>query len=104
MLWGKQCSTARSLLEKGYIKIERGDNHQKAIVKYLSLGVETAIETGTIRITGRGEQGEVIGEYVDETQYCAPKSVWNIASHNAQTFGCLHSAAANGSRGGAERQ
>lgn len=89
MLWGKHCTTARILLEKGYIKAEKGKDPSKVKIKYLPEGIESDIESGNIRILGYGEQGEIIGEYVDETKYFAPKSVWNMASHNAQTFGSL---------------
>ncbi len=89
MLWGKHCATAKVLLEKGYIKAEKGTIPSRVKIRYLPSGIESDIESGVIRITGRGEQGEVIGEYVDETRYFAPKSVWNMASHNAQTFGSL---------------
>ena len=89
MLWGKHCATARVLLHNGYIKTENGTDPTKVKVKYLPKGIESDIKNGAVIISGRGEQGEVIGKYIDETRHYTPKSVWNMPSHNAQTFGSL---------------
>ncbi len=89
MLWGKHYSTARDLLAKGYIKTENGKNPSKVKVRYLASGTVADIDSGEITITGRGEQNEIVGEYVSGVKYYAPKSIWNLSSHNAQTNGSL---------------
>lgn len=89
MLWSKQPSTLRRLLSLGYVKVdkwERGAN--EAIVKYLTEGRENDIETGRAVVTGYGPQGEVEAEYVDESSQL-PRTLWNMASHNAQASGSL---------------
>ncbi len=87
-LWGKHFETARDLLAKGYLKISNGNNPKKAVVNYLPSGIVDDIENGKVTITGRGMQNEVIGVY-NETKLMMPKTVWNLASHNAQTNGSL---------------
>ena len=87
-LWGKHFETARDLLAKGYLKISNGNNPKKAVVNYLPSGIVDDIENGKVTITGRGMQNEVIGVY-NETKLMMPKTVWNLASHNAQTHGSL---------------
>ena len=89
MLWGKHYATARALLKNGYIKTENGTDPSKVKVRYLASGTVADIEAGEIIITGRGPQNEVIGNYASSIKYYAPKSVWNMASHNAQTNGSL---------------
>ena len=89
MLWGKHYATARTLLKNGYIKTENGKDPSKVKVRYLASGTVADIEAGEIVITGRGPQNEVIGNYASSIKYYAPKSVWNMASHNAQTNGSL---------------
>lgn len=87
-LWGKHYKTARKMLENGYLKVENGTNPHKAVIKYLPEGTVADIEKGTIMITGRGSQGEVVGHYVTQ-KLVMPKTVWNMPSHNSQTCGSL---------------
>lgn len=87
-LWGKHYATARLLLDRGYLKIENGLREGKAVVKYLPEGVVRDIENGKIKITDKGLQGEVIGVYMG-CKLVMPKTIWNVASHNAQTGGSL---------------
>lgn len=89
MLWGKHYKTAQELLHFGYIKAENGCDKNKVRILYLPEGITNDIKNGNIIITGRGEQNEILGHYSDETKYYAPKTVWNMASHNAQTSGSL---------------
>ena len=47
-----------------------------------------AIESGSIRVVGRNEDGSIIGRYEVE-KGVIPKRVWNKKSHNAETYGSL---------------
>lgn len=89
MLWGKHYDTARTLLEKGYLKVDLNRIPEKSIVRYLSEGTVTDIESGKAVITGHGPQNEVEGYYNTEDVLSLPKTVWNVSSHNAQTGGSL---------------
>ncbi len=89
MLWSKHYLTARQLLEKGYIKATKWDNKDKVLIKYLTTGTVDDIESGKIKVTGYGAQGEVLGHYVQGQKLLMPKTIWNMASHNSRTHGSL---------------
>jgi adenine-specific DNA-methyltransferase len=55
-------------------------------VYYLPSGTIRDIETGKAVITGRNPDGSVIAKYTDEG-VTPPKRVWNMKTHNAETYG-----------------
>lgn len=88
-LWGKHYETARELLKAGYIMATNGKKPEKVLIKYLSAGTVSDIESGKVIITGRGQQNEVIGHYETSKKLVMPKTVWYLPSHNSQTNGSL---------------
>ena len=89
MIWGKRYDIARSLWQKGLIRVRNGMNPDKAIVEYLTTGIEKDIEEGKIIISGRGEQNELLGYRVNKNKLLLPKATWFVASHNADAYGSV---------------
>lgn len=89
-IWGITPSTARRDLSKGYIRssVTQRKGMRNITIKYLPEGTVNAIESGSIRIVGRNEDGSVICSYRVE-KGVIPKRVWNKKSHNAETHGSL---------------
>ena len=89
-IWGITPPTARRDLEKGYIRssIARRGGKRTITIKYLPEGTVNAIESGSVRVVGRNEDGSIIGRYEVE-KGVIPKRVWNKKSHNAETYGSL---------------
>ena len=89
MIWGKRYDSARSLWKKGLIRVRNGKKPAKAIVEYLTTGIEKDIEEGKIVITGRGEQNELIGYRINKNKLLLPKATWFVPSHNADAYGSV---------------
>jgi adenine-specific DNA-methyltransferase len=88
MLWGVTPESLRWRIKEGYARIENADGGpERAGVQYLASGTIQAIEEGNVEITGRDEQGAVLGHF--KVSKVMPKTTWNKASHNAQTSGTL---------------
>lgn len=88
MLWGLTPDSCIKLWEKGYLKATqyRPDKFQPYVIKYLMSGTVEDIESGKIKITGKTEDGSVIGENV-ESRKTMPRSQWNFDSHDAMDYG-----------------
>lgn len=88
MLWGLTPEALKKLLKQGFARVSKPEKGaDKAVVQYLASGTVEAIKKGEVRISGRDEQGAVIGEF--EKLSVMPKTTWNRDSHNAQTGGTL---------------
>ena len=88
MLWGLTPGALRDLVSKGFARvanIDRGPD--RATVQYLAGGTVAAIESGDVTVTGRDDQGAVVGFFAEG--FTMPKTTWSKDSHNAQTSGTL---------------
>lgn len=88
MNWAMINTTAREMLEKGYIRVGRytPKKPQKWELSYLLGGVIDDIENGRAVITGKNPDGSVKAVYVEDKKK-APVSVWMRPNHNAETEG-----------------
>lgn len=86
-LWSLVPEQARSNLKKGYIRIKNWNSEEKTgTVYYLPSGTIKDIENGEVSILGSNPDGSVIGVYANEGR-TPPKRVWNMKTHNAETYG-----------------
>lgn len=86
-LWSLVPEQARSNLKKGFIRIKNWNSEEKTgTVYYLPSGTIKDIENGEVSILGSNPDGSVIGVYANEGR-TPPKRVWNMKTHNAETYG-----------------
>ena len=88
MVWGCLPEELRRRYEGGYFRV-RNWNPEKQIAsfQYLQSGTIEGIESGRIEVKGYDPDGAVIAAYADDTRGAIPKTVWNMTSHNAETYG-----------------
>ena len=82
MLWGLTPNVLRRNWHCGYVRIGR-----KGTVQYLETGTISDIADGSIVVTGRANDGSVIGTKPVDDDAPTPKRVWNVPSHNAEKAG-----------------
>jgi len=86
-LWGITPETARVYLSEGFFRSRSYDSTKRsASIQYLPSGTVARIKSGEIEVEGHENDGSVIASYVT-AKGVIPKRVWNLPSHNAETFG-----------------
>ena len=86
-LWSLVPEQARLNLSRGYLRISNWNADEKSgTVYYLPSGTIKDIETGKAVIKGYNPDGSVIAQYINEG-VTPPKRVWNMRTHNAETYG-----------------
>ena len=86
-LWSLIPEQARTNLEKGYLRIKNWNKKERTgTVYYLPSGTIDDIESGKARTIGKNNDGSIIAKYEAEGT-TPPKRVWNMKSHNAETYG-----------------
>ncbi|GFZ87179.1 site-specific DNA-methyltransferase [Dyella caseinilytica] len=89
MLWGLTPEVLRRNWADGFVRVNNWKPAKKTgSIQYLQTGVIAKIRSGDITITGRLEDGSVVGHVsVGTSAGTSPKRVWNMKSHNAETGG-----------------
>lgn len=88
-LWSLVPEQARLNFEKGYLKVNNWNAESRTgTVYYLPSGTIDAIENGKAEITGYNADGSVEAKYHSEGT-TPPKRVWNMKTHNAETYGTI---------------
>ena len=86
-LWGLTPDILRENWKKGYVRIKKWNKKkQTGTVYYLPSGTITDIEDEKATITGYNTDGSIIASY-SNIGSVPPKRVWNMKSHNAETYG-----------------
>ena len=85
--WAMVPATFRKLYEIGAIRFGKPVKGKGAPISYLTNNQLRQIETGTIAITGRDTNGSLIVSYSTDSKTTAPKTQWNITSHEAGAYG-----------------
>lgn len=86
-LWSLVPDQARINLEKGYLKVKNWNKQKRTgTVYYLASGTIADIEEGRAVVQGRDKDGSILAKY-EEDGTTPPKKVWNMKSHNAETYG-----------------
>ncbi len=83
-VWGASPETLKEYFSKGFAKITHKSS--KFGVQYITTGVISDIDAGNLIVTGRDSDGGITGNY-SEGKAQMPQNQWNIASHNATTYG-----------------
>ena len=86
-LWSLIPEQARLNLKKGFLRVNNWNVADKTgTVYYLPSGTIEDINAGKAIIVGYNPDGSVIAQYSNEG-VTPPKRVWNMKSHNAETYG-----------------
>ena len=86
-LWSLVPEQARINFEKGYLRVNNWNSEKRTgTVYYLPSGTIDDIENGKAEIVGYNADGSVEAKYHSEGM-TPPKRVWNMKTHNAETYG-----------------
>ncbi|MBQ9417547.1 MAG: site-specific DNA-methyltransferase [Bacteroidales bacterium] len=85
-LWSLQQKQAVINWGKGYLKVNWNEQKEIGTVYYLPEGTIEDIENGSATTLGYNNDGSIKAKYC-ETGTTPPKRVWNMQSHNAETYG-----------------
>jgi adenine-specific DNA-methyltransferase len=86
--WSVIPETLRELISRGAVRIGRVDLSRNSVpIYYLSFNQLQRIEEGDIRIIGRADDGTLQIAYAEGSRSTAPKTVWNMTSHDAGSHG-----------------
>lgn len=86
--WSVVPATLRSLMEKGAVRTGRIDLSKNSVpIYYLSFNQLSAVEDGTLEVSGKAEDGSLIVHYAEGARAAAPRTVWNMTSHDAGSHG-----------------
>jgi adenine-specific DNA-methyltransferase len=86
--WSVVPETLRTLMAKGAMRTGRIDLKRNSVpIYYLSFNQLAAIEEGRLQVVGTGEDGTLELRYADGARSVAPRTVWNMTSHDAGSHG-----------------
>lgn len=86
-IWSLVPEQARINFEKGYLRVNNWNSEKRTgTVYYLPSGTIDDIENGKAEIVGYNADGSVEAKYHSEGT-TPPKRVWNMKTHNAETYG-----------------
>ncbi len=88
MVWGLTAPELRRRYEAGYFRLRNWKPDQRTVsLQYLPSGVIDGIESGRIKVLGHDPDGAVRATYGEDVKGALPKTVWNLESHNAESYG-----------------
>ncbi len=85
--WAMVPATFRHLHGIGAIKFGRPSKGKGCSISYLTNNQLKQIEEGTIKVTGRDANGTLEVAYATDSKTTAPKTQWNLTSHEAGAYG-----------------
>lgn len=85
--WAMVPATFRKLYEIGAIKFGKPTRGKGCSISYLTNNQLKQIEDGTIEVVGHDESGSLIVAYSSNSKTTAPKTQWNLTSHEAGAYG-----------------
>lgn len=85
--WAMVPSTFRELYRIGAIKFGKPGKGKGCSISYLTSNQLQAIKDGKIIVAGHDNNGSMIVKYSDTSKTTAPKTIWNLSTHDAGTFG-----------------
>jgi len=86
--WSVVPETLRALMKKGAVRTGRIDLKKMSVpIYYLSFNQLAAIEEGHLQVVGTAEDGTLELRYADGARSAAPRTVWNMTSHDAGSHG-----------------
>lgn len=85
--WAMVPATFRKLYEMGAIRFGKPQKGKGSSISYLTNNQLKEIENGTIMVTGRDTNGSLLVAYSEASKTTAPKTQWNMTTHEAGTYG-----------------
>ncbi|WP_413707347.1 site-specific DNA-methyltransferase [Ralstonia sp. Ralssp110] len=86
--WSVVPDTLRELMSRGAVKTGRVDLSRNSVpIYYLSFNQLQRIEDGDIKVIGRASDGTLQIAYAKGSRSTAPKTIWNMTSHDAGSHG-----------------
>jgi adenine-specific DNA-methyltransferase len=86
--WSVVPATLRELIARGAVRSGRIDISSGSVpIYYLSFNQLKLIETGAIAVKGRAPDGSLQIAYTGGNRSTAPKTIWNMTSHDAGSHG-----------------
>lgn len=85
--WAMVPTKFRKLFEMGAIKFGKSSKGKGASISYLTTNQLKQIEDGVIKVDGRDSNGSLIVSYSTGDKTTAPKTLWNLTSHEAGAYG-----------------
>jgi adenine-specific DNA-methyltransferase len=86
--WSVVPETLRELMGRGAVRVGRVDLARNSVpIYYLSFNQLQMIEDGLIQVTGQDPDGSLEIAYAEGKRSTAPKTVWNMTSHDAGSHG-----------------
>lgn len=86
--WSVVPETLRELMARGAVRIGRVDLSRNSVpIYYLSFNQLQMIEDGYIKVAGHAADGSLDIAYAEGSRSTAPKTVWNMTSHDAGSHG-----------------
>lgn len=88
MVWGLTAPVLRQRQKDGHFRLRNWKPDTQTIsIQYLPGGVVDGLASGRIHIVGRDSDGAVRAMYGSDVKGAIPKTVWNLESHNAESYG-----------------
>jgi len=88
MVWGLTAPVLRQRQRDGHFRLRNWKPDRQTIsIQYLPGGVVEGLAAGRINIVGRDPDGAVQAVYGEVVKGAIPKTVWNLESHNAESYG-----------------
>lgn len=86
--WSVVPETLRNLMARGAVKTGRINLARNSVpIYYLSFNQLEAIEQGVLEIAGRHKDGSLEVRHASGARSVAPRTVWNMTSHDAGSHG-----------------
>lgn len=86
--WSVVPETLRTLMSKGAVKTGRIDLSKNSVpIYYLSFNQLAAIDEGRLQVIGTADDGTLELRYAEGARSAAPRTVWNLTSHDAGSHG-----------------
>lgn len=86
--WSVIPETLRELMGRGAVRIGRVDLSRNSVpIYYLSFNQLQMIEDGYIKVIGLAVDGSLDIAYAEGSRSTAPKTIWNMTSHDAGSHG-----------------
>ncbi|ORC44466.1 site-specific DNA-methyltransferase [Burkholderia sp. A27] len=86
--WSVVPETLRELMSRGAVRTGRVDLARNSVpIYYLSFNQLQRIEDGDIKVIGREPDGTLQIAYAEGSRSTAPKTIWNMTSHDAGSHG-----------------
>lgn len=85
--WAMVPETFRKLNEIGAIKFGKPIKGKGSAISYLTNNQLKQIDDGIIEVTGHDSNGSLMVAYANSSKTTAPKTQWNLTSHEAGAYG-----------------